>query len=233
MNRILLSICLLLAVFASVVPSFADTATANGVLAEERVVNLPNDQGKWYISVVGTANDAAYLRVLGWFDATPSLKRLKDQVHFCPVTTGGPIYQERYACNVKGLPTVRVQKPDGVVVYEAAGKNLPMTAEGLYGAIAGAVNNAQGVRPILPWRRDMERRCPGPCPNPNPQPTPQPQPDPEPQPLDDGGAPNLEPQPQVDGWPLWGLALLVNGGFLVGLAAGYGRKLYAKLHPVA
>jgi len=41
------SICLLLAVLAAVVPAIADTATANGVLAQERVVNLPNDQGKW------------------------------------------------------------------------------------------------------------------------------------------------------------------------------------------
>jgi hypothetical protein len=234
MNRVLLSVCLLLAVSAAVVPSFADTATANGVLAEQRVVNLPNDQGKWYISVVGNANDAAYLRVLGWFEATASLKGLKNQVHFCPVTAGTPIYQERYAANVKGLPTVRVQKPDGTVVYEASGKNLPMTAEGLYGAIAGAVNTAQGIRPILPWRRDMERRCPGPgpCPTPNPQPSPGPQPDPEPQPIDDGGAPDLDPQPAAEGWPLWGLALLVNGGFLVGLAAGYGRKLAAKLRSV-
>jgi hypothetical protein len=234
MKRVLLSICLLLAVLAAVVPSFADTATANGVLAEQRVVNLPNDQSKWYISVVGNANDTAYLRVLGWFEANASLKTLKTKVHFCPVTTGTPIYQERYAANVKSLPTVRVQKPDGTVVYEAAGKNLPMTAEGLYGAIAGAVNNAQGLRPILPWRRDMERRCPGPgpCPTPNPQPQPGPQPDPEPQPIDDGGPPDLDPQPVTEGWPLWGLALLVNGGFLVGLAAGYGRKLAAKLRSV-
>jgi len=230
MNRILVSVCLLLAVLAAVVPSFADTATDNGVLAEQRVVNLPNDQGKWYISVVGNANDAAYLRVLGWFEANPSLKGLKNKVHYCLVTAGTPTYQERYAANVKGLPTVRVQKPDGTVVYEAAGKNLPMTAEGLYGAIAGAVNTAQGIRPILPWRRDMERRCPGPCPTPNP--APDPQPDPDPQPIDDGGAPDLESQPAAEGWPLWGLTLLVNGGFLVGLAAGYGRKLVTKLRGV-
>ncbi len=165
MNRVLVSVCCLLAVLAAVVPCFADTATVNGVLAEERVVNLPNDQGKWYVSVVGNANDAALQRVLGWFDANASLKGLKNQVHFCPVTSGTAIYQERYAANVKGLPTVRVQKPDGTVVYEAAGKNIPMTADGLNGAMAGAVSTAQGIRPILPWRRDMERRCPGPVPD--------------------------------------------------------------------
>jgi hypothetical protein len=228
MNRVLLFLCLLL---VAVAPCFAvgatTAATTNGVLAQERVVNLPNDQGKWYISVVGEATDPAYLRTLSWFETDANLKNLKSKVHFCPVTTAHPMYQERYAANVKGLPTVRVQKADGTRVYEAAGKNLPMTADGLYGAIAGAVSTAQGLRPILPWRRDMEGRCPGPCPTPTPNPTP----DPDPQPIDDGGAPIVDP-PADEPWPLWGLALLVNVGLLVGLVSGYGRKLVAKIRAV-
>jgi len=162
MNKLLLSVLCLLAVFAAVVPCLADTV--NGVLAEERIVNLPNDQGKWYVSVVGNAADPRYNEIVGWFDTNASLKKLKDQVHFCPVTSDTAIYQARYACNVTGLPTVRMQKADGTVVYEAAGKNLPMTAAGLNGALAGAVSTAQGIRPVLPWRRDMERQCPGPLP---------------------------------------------------------------------
>jgi len=214
MNRVLLSVCLLLAVLAAVVPASADIATANGVLAEQRVVNLPNDQGKWYISLVGNANDTTYLRVLGWFDANASLKGLKNKVHFCPVTSDAAIYQVRYASNVKGLPTVRVQKADGTVVYEASGKNLPMTAEGLYGAIAGAVNAAQGIRPVLPWRREMERRCPG------PGPTPTPPPDPDPQPIDDGGPPDLE-GPVASVLPAWWAMLIA---LAAGSASGVARK---------
>jgi hypothetical protein len=228
MNKLLLSVLCLLAVFAAAVPCFADTV--NGVLAEERIVSLPQDQGKWYVSVVGNATDSRYNEIVGWFGTHASLKKLKNQVHFCPVTSDTATYQARYTGNVKALPTVRMQKPDGTVVYEAAGKNIPMTAGGLNGALAGAVSTAAGLRPVLPWRRDMERRCPGPCPNPQPQP--QPQPDPEPQPLDDNGSPNVDPEPAAEGWPLWGLALLVNGGFLVGLVAGYGRKLAAKLRSV-
>ena len=120
MNKLILCVLCVLALFAAVVPCFADTV--NGVLAEERVVNLPNDQGKWYISVVGNANDARYNVVLGWFDSNPSLAKLKDQVHFCPVANDTAIYKERYSANIKGLPTVRMQKPDGTVVYEAAGR---------------------------------------------------------------------------------------------------------------
>ena len=230
MNKLLLCVLCLLAVFAVAAPCLADTV--NGVLAEERVVNLPQDQGKWYVSVVGNATDTRYNEIVGWFDTNASLKKLKNQVHFCPVTTDTAIYQARYATNVKGLPTVRMQKPDGTVVYEAAGKNLPMTAAGLNGALAGAVNTAQGIRPVLPWRREMERRCPGPgpCPNPQPNPSPQPQPDPEPQPIDDNGPPNVDPAPEAD-LPPWGLVLVCLGGVLVGLSTGYGRKLYDKLHP--
>ena len=224
MNKLLLSVLCLLAVFAAAVPCFADTV--NGVLAEDRIVSLPQDQGKWYVSVVGNATDSRYNEIVGWFDTNANLKKLKNQVHFCPVTSDTAIYQARYAGNVKALPTVRMQKPDGTVVYEAAGKNIPMTAAGLNGALAGAVNTAQGIHPVLPWRRDMERRCPGPLPTPPPQP----QPDPEPQPLDDNGPPNVEPEPQAD-LPPWGVAVICLAALLVGIASGYGRQLYTKLNP--
>ena len=72
----------------------------------------------------------------------------------------------------------------------------------------------------------MERRCPGPCPNPQPQP----QPDPAPQPIDDNGPPNVEPEPQAD-LPPWGVAVICLAGVLIGIASGYGRQLYGKLHP--
>lgn len=220
MNRLLLCVLCLLAVAA--VPSHADTI--NGVLAEERVVNLPQDGGKWYCSIVGKATDPRYKELLGWFDTTASLKKLKSQVHFCPVTTTHRLYQERYGVNIKGLPTVRVQKASGEVVYEAAGKNLPLTPEGLYGAIATGVQSAQGLR-LLPWRRDMENRC-----NPQPEPQPQPNPDPDPQPIDDGGVPNIEPVP-TESDVAW-LAVLCGLGLFGGLVGGYGKLLYQKMHPM-
>jgi len=199
--------------------------TVNGVLAEERVVNLPNDQGKWYVSVVGNVNDATYLRVLGWFNTNASLKSLKNKVHFCQVTNDTAIYKERYAGNVKALPTVRVQKSDGTVVYEVSGKSIPMTASGLYGAMANGADIAEGARPVLPWRRGMEKRCPGPC----PQPQPQPQPDPEPQPIDDGTAPSVEPSGGMPVVELIGILLAcVIAGAAVGLVVQW-KKTYSEM----
>jgi hypothetical protein len=227
MSRVFLSIVLLLACFA---PALCMADAVNGVLSEERVVNLPQDSAKWYISVVGNPCDAKYKTILGWFDSVPSLTKLKVQVHFCPVTTDTAIYKERYTPNTNALPMVRMQNGEGVVVYQACGNDIPMTGQGLNGALASAVNSAQGIRPILPWRREMERRCPGPgpCPNPQPQPQPQPQPDPEPAPIDNGGAPNVDPV-EPEGPAGWLLVPFCGVGFLTGLGIGAGRKLKEKL----
>ena len=131
MNKLLCVLCVL-ACLTAAVPCSADTV--NGVLAEERVVSLPQDQAKWYVSVVGDANNARYNEILGWFDSNPSLTKLKNQVHFCPVATGTAIYKDRYSGNVTGLPAVRLQTPDGKVIYEAAGKlmlDLRVARDGL------------------------------------------------------------------------------------------------------
>ncbi|MFA5186708.1 MAG: hypothetical protein WC551_09550 [Patescibacteria group bacterium] len=232
MNRVLLSVCLLLAALWAVAPAFAGTASANGMLTEDRVISLPQDQGKWYVSVVGNAGDSAYRGVLRWFDENKDLSSLKNRVHFCQVATGTAIFQDRYATNVSTLPMVRVQKPDGTVIYEASGKNIPMTAEGLHGAIASDINSAQGIRPILPWRRYIDKRpCPGPCPQPGPDTQPV-EPDPPPQPIDNGGAPNVD-APSAAAGALLGavgitviaccVALVVAVSVIVGAVAAWKR----------
>jgi len=215
MNRIVLCLCLVLAMVAGLgAPAVAAQGALNGVLVQERVVNLPQDQGKWYISVVGDANDARYRTVLSWFDTHENLKHLKDQVHFCPVKSNTAIYKKRYAQNVKGLPTVRVQNSKGVVIYEVAGLAIPLTPDALYAAIANDVQVAQGCRPILPWRREMERRC-RPCPQPNPQP----EPDPGPQPLPPSppGPPDIVKPTQSVLPPWWAMLLALVGGSAVGV----------------
>ena len=216
MNKLLLCVLCVIAFFAAALPCCADPV--NGVLAEERVVNLPQDSGKWYISVVGDESDGRYQEVLGWFDANPNLAKLKNQVMFCPVTRDTPLYTERYASNVKGLPTVRMQQSDGTVVYEAAGKNLPVTAAGLNSALAEAVNTSRGLRPVLPWRRDADKRMDN-----ADRPKPGPGPDPKPQPLDDGGAPVVQP----DDLPL-ALSDEVSGILLPCLLAPICRPLPAR-----
>jgi hypothetical protein len=227
MNRLILLVCVLLASFASIYPCVADGV--NGVICEERVINLPQDQGGWYISVVGAIGDANYQRVLGWFNTDAKMKKLRDTVHFCPVATDTAIYRERYAMTtglykITALPCVRLQRSDGSVVYQACGKNIPMTSQGLYGALANGVQMSEGIFPILPWRREMERRCP--CPQPNPNPNPNPDPDPEPQPIGPPDAPDV-PEVESDLPPVWLIVLMLVAGVGAGVAYQW-KKTYAK-----
>ena len=188
-----------------------------GVITEERVINLPNDQGKWYVSVVGDASDANYKKIIGWFDTNKKLKKLKDQVHFASVTKDTAIYTERYAKNIDGLPTIRVQTGDGEVVYEAAGDNIPMSAEGLNGAIAERV---------LPWRKNTDDRC-GPKPCPSPSPSPDLPLDPEPQPIIDGDVPDMDAPPRRGLPNVVAMLLLISAsvvGGVTGLAVEWSKS---------
>ena len=206
--RWLLAICVLLSLCAT-----CQAVPSDGVLlSQERVIRLPEDSQKWYVSVVGDSSNARYKEVVGWFDTTPRLKTFKDAVHFIPVTTDTAVYTERYQKNIKGLPTVRVQDANGVVLYEEAGIKLPMSGEALYNAIANKVNGSEGW---LPWKRKPEPKPdPGPV---DPQPDPGPV-DPAPQPIDNNGAPVLEPG-DYDLQPV--LVAVCVAAVAAGLALGY------------
>jgi hypothetical protein len=187
---------------------------------QERVIDLPQDQGKWYISVVGDQESVRFAEVLGWFDSDINLSMLKDQVRFCRVTTGTGIYNERYASNVCGLPTVRVQMSDGTVMYEAFGDGIPDSSAELYNDIVKSVNDTMCI---------FRRRC-NPCPQPQPVPEPEPYvpvfPDPEPQPIidDPPDIVNDNSMPTV-------AAAVIALSFVLGVVAGIAvqwRKTHSK-----
>ena len=123
MNKLLLCAMCAVALFAAVVPCLADTV--NGVLAEERVVTLPNDQGKWYISVVGDANNARYNEILGWFDNNPNLAKLKDQVQFCPVTSDMAIYRSGMLRTSRACPPCECSNPTRWWSTRPRGRTFP------------------------------------------------------------------------------------------------------------
>jgi len=193
---------LLWAVMFMVVFSFVQVVrsaeiSAPGVIANERVINLPNDSEKWYLSVVGVDGEARYEKILAWFDGDDALKQLRLQVHFRKINNDTVIYRTRYASNVRGLPTVRLQKSKGEVVYEASGNDLPLTAGGLYGALANASSQAQDFGIFRPWG-GRRNKCPdGRCPI-KPEPVKPDKEDPPPAPVDDGGAPEMAAQSGFD-----------------------------------
>jgi hypothetical protein len=138
---------ILLLIVVSLLPSVS-------LAAGEQVLNLPEDSHRWFISVVGQAGESQYDAILAAFDATDSMRTLKAQVHFIPVTADSAVYQERYATGdsaINALPAIRVQTDSGVIVYQAAG-NVPTDPALLYDAIAGAVERHK-LLPLFPLRR--------------------------------------------------------------------------------
>lgn len=183
--------------------------------AEERVINLPQDSAKWYVSVIGDGPE--YKSVLAAFDATDAMKKLKAQVHFLPVQSGTAVYRDRYAKDqgefaITALPCVRMQTDKGVVVYQACGKQIPSDPSALYAEIASSVEQVSR-RVLLPWRRKHNAE-------------PQPEPIPEPMPIDEPPAPIGPPvlEPQQPDFPLWP-AMLCMALFLAGLMIGQAEKL--------
>jgi hypothetical protein len=217
MMRVLLSL-MLLAIVATACPSLADDQPselkadeAYGVkYAEERVIDLPADQGKWYVTVFGDPTDAKYRSLKGWFDTHPSLKHLKGQTHFHAIATNTTMYRQRYAASTPKLPCVRIQAADSRVMFQVCGRDIPMSADAL----------DQAIRTEL-----FRRRCPQP--QPQPQPEPQPKPDPAPQPLDHVGPPDVAPEPKSSLPPWW---LLVGLGVL-GAGAGVVAKWKETYYP--
>jgi hypothetical protein len=193
-----------------------------GVLAKEHIVNMPQDQGKWHISVISDKGDN---RILDWFDSNSKMKTLKNSVQFHPVTTDSLIYKERYATNggdakITALPCVRLQNADGVIAYQACGSQIPMTAEGLYAAISEAVKCAGDRKEILPWRRNHS----------NPTPKPEPEPEPILPPVPPVSPPDITPviEPANSSSTLIGIAACV-GGLVVGIGIGQWKKLQERI----
>jgi hypothetical protein len=218
MNRFLLCLCLLAALLAAVVATPCVADTTNGVVAEERIVSLPQDSGKWYVSVVGDPQDARYREVLAWFDFG-SLLKLRNSVNYCPIATNSAMYAERYASNTPALPMVRLQNAEGVIYSQICDSDIPMTAESLNSLLSQDVKSGpKSAECLRKWLRNR-RHCPGPNPDPTPGPI-----DPTPGPIDNGDQPVVEPAPT--GPPAWLLALACLAAFMAG--AGIGVVKYTK-----
>ena len=219
MKRIVLSLVCLLAL-----PLFAcagDKLSADpnyGVKynAEQRVVTLPQDQGKWYVSLFGDPSDARYQELQKWFRAS----------RVGPSQTAGPLQRvqrvrsaisTRYAKNMAGLPCVRVQNHQGIVTSEFWAEYIPMTPDALYNGIR------EDILDKASWgclRRRRCRPCPQPCPAPQPAPQPVKPAPVEPEPSTPPVLP-AEPAKPASGFPWWLAILSGLTGVGVGVCQGW------------
>lgn len=99
---------------------------------EERVVNLPQDQFKPYLTLFGDRDDSKFKAMVKWFDENKTLVELKDQTHYNVIYSDTRLYHDRYSKAVPVLPCVTLQSvADREPVARFAGLNVPMTADAL------------------------------------------------------------------------------------------------------
>lgn len=220
MIRFLLSALILLAsaacLYAAPLPD-THAGDVHGVIySGARIVDLPQDQGKLYVAVMGHANDPRFQNSVRWFDTVPALRDVKAQTHFQVHTSNSAMYRSRYAQSVPALPCIRVIDAQGNVYYQASGDNLPTSGE--------AIANIFVTECFRRWCR--------PAPQPQPQPAPEPDFEPyEPQ-------PDVQPHPDVRPQPVpasnaidWvaivaSVALGLGGGGVAGLVRAYKDQHY-------
>jgi hypothetical protein len=186
--------------------AYADTRVYGVKPVQERVINLPQDQGVYYLTVFGQAGEPRYEQVRSWFQSHAGLANAAAQTKFNTIGADSVMFAERYARTVRQTPCVRLQTASGEVVFEISGADIPMSAEALHSAMAAS---------CLRWGRKnyhYHYQCPV---EPQPQPAPQP-PQPVPQP-----APQPVPKPVNDLPPWWLLLIPAALGAGVGLVEKY------------
>jgi hypothetical protein len=175
-------------------------ATAAGENIQERVMELPEDGGRWHTTLYFTGReDSASRHVAYMFASNPKLQSLISQTQYHEYYPG-----DKYA--VAWLPTVGVGRSPAIVIQDPMGKPV-FKAEGAQISSDARVLAAQIQQKLSDCR-------PGPRPTPTPSPTPAPTPGPVPPP-DLGPAPTPPPEvkPEDNQKDLWVLV-----GVLCGLA---------------
>jgi len=112
---------------------------------EERVAPI-DDSAEMHLSIVGSSRSREYQKLVRWFDRDQKLNDFRKGLKYHAVTTASPLYNDRYRPNVQGLPTVRLQDAQGVVLYEVAGQDVPASESSLLSAMVRAVEKLTGNR---------------------------------------------------------------------------------------
>lgn len=98
---------------------------------KERILELPRDGNRMFVTVFGNPKDAKYQDVKQWFKDVPELANIRKQTHFNVIDTTSPDFKVKYGKTVPAAPLIRVQTATGGVVYQVSGNNLPLSGEAL------------------------------------------------------------------------------------------------------
>jgi hypothetical protein len=130
----------------------------------------PEDGARYHLVVVTSEAIQPHERLLlDNLARDPSLAAIRKQCHFAHYTPANPLYAGRYAAAIPPdrLPAVMLARPDGGVVYFAAGDTVPASAGELFDQLEFFAKLDPALDPDAPVRiRDIARPdCPdGRCP---------------------------------------------------------------------
>lgn len=127
----------------------------------ERVVQLPQDESKTYLTVFGSPRDAEYKQLKSWFSSNPDLSAFRDQTRYNEIETTSALYQGRYKNHVPSGTLVRFQDSEGNVIVDLgdhADTKLPMSAEALAKALNGRAPQSAGC--IFKHRKEETKADP-------------------------------------------------------------------------
>lgn len=165
------------------------------VVAEQRVVSLPEDGKAYYTSLFlpkNWQNDQKSRELRSWFDTNITLSSLKAQTHFNVVTPADPQWKAKYEKSVgSNLPCFALTDATGTVVCK---RTSPTDVNSLASEVTDACRRG--------------RRCPV-----KPEPTPEPEPViPDTGPVLPNSPVLPDSKPLADEFPLWLGILLALGG---------------------
>ncbi len=103
---------------------------------EDRLMKLPQDGNKLYVTVFGNPDNATTQKLVAWFNEVPELKDIKRQVWFNKVSPTEKDFSKTYS-TVKKMPCVIVTTPRGARLYDSSVQGIPMSGV----ALAKSINS--------------------------------------------------------------------------------------------
>lgn len=134
-NILLALVCLIGSFSAACAADYRCDATGGVMYQSQRVIDLPQEQNKLYVTVIGDPASDRTQELTGWFSNHPTLVKVKNATQYSVMDTTSPMYLGRVsqsqAFAPPSLPCIRVQSADGQIIYQVSGNNVPLSAEGL------------------------------------------------------------------------------------------------------
>ncbi len=183
-------------------------STYHKQIIEERIVNLPEDSGKYWLTLFlpknPIGNDETSI-LLSWFETHSGLNHIASNTRNWTLDEQNPYYKSKYGhredLSPDKFPILTLQMPDGKICYKVSSGNFPKSANQLYEEIAESI----------------ERCFPRPKPKPDIKPVPKPQPQPIVNPL-----PDIRPKQTVtDDFPAGFFAVMGFLGLTIGVVRNF------------